>query len=146
VRALAAVEIALGVAVMVAPAPAPEAVLAGLYGMFAGAGAVLRRRGAGCGCFGGGGSRAVGVRAGGLGAGGSGAGGSGAGEAPVSVAQVLLSWALALVCAAGVTWPPHRLGWALARPVLALGIAGCLYAVVLAYTQLPLAWGAWRAR
>jgi hypothetical protein len=124
-RALGAVELAAGIAVLVAPGRATVAVLGALYVAFAGAGAALLGRGVGCGCFGFGGD---------------------APEQPVSVAHVLLSGALALVCAAGVLWPPHGLTWAVARPVLAIGVAGCTYAALLAYTQLPTAWGAWRTR
>jgi hypothetical protein len=125
VRIMCGLELAAGACGLVVPGPPSVAVLAAVYGTFGGAGAALRRRGAGCGCFG-----ETGGETG----------------APPSVAHVLLSGALALTCAAGVAWPPHRVGWALTRPVLALGIAGCVYAIVLAYTQLPLAWGAWRAR
>lgn len=125
VRALGCVELAAGAAVLVAPAgPLPDSVLAALYATFAGASAVLRRRGAGCGCFGETG---------------------GEGES-VSAAHVALSAVLALVCAAGAVWSPHGAGWALTRPVLALGISGCTWAAVLAYTELPVAWGAWRTR
>jgi hypothetical protein len=63
----------------------------------------------------------------------------------VSAAHVALSGTLAAVCAAGAVWPAHGAGWAIGRPALALGIAGCVYALVLAYTVLPVAWGAWRA-
>ncbi len=123
VRSLSAVELAVGVAVLAVPGRAPVAVLAGLYVTFGSAGAALRGRGVACGCF----------------------GGSAPGE-PVSLAHVMLSGALALVCAAGAVWPPHGLTWTAARPVLAIGIIGCTYAAVLAYTQLPVAWGAWRTR
>ncbi len=128
VWALCAVELAVGVAVLVAPGRASAGVLAGVYVTFGSAGAALRGRGVGCGCFG-------------L----DGLDGD-AREEPVSLAHVVLSCALALVCAAGVLWPPHGLTWAVARPVLAVGVAGCTYAALLAYTQLPVAWGAWRAR
>jgi hypothetical protein len=133
VRALCGLELAAGACGLVVPGPPSVAVLAGVYGTFGGGGAALRRRGAECGCFGETGDETDGETGGEAGA-------------PPSVAHVLLSGALALMCAAGVVWPPHRVGWALARPVLALGIAGCVYAIVLAYTQLPVAWGAWRAR
>jgi hypothetical protein len=127
VRAVAGLELVVGVTVLVAPTSVPVAVLAGLYGTFAGAGAALRVRGVGCGCFG------------------AGAAG-GADDAVVSVAHVALSAVLAAVCAAGAAWPGHAADWAVTRPALAVGIAGCVYALVLAYTQLPVAWGAWRAR
>jgi Methylamine utilisation protein MauE len=123
VRMLGCVELAAGAAVLVAPAgPLPEAVLAALYGVFAGASAALWRRGAGCGCFG------------------------QSEDESVSAAHVGLSGVLALVCVAGAVWPPHGAEWTLTRPVLALGIAGSTWAAVLAYTQLPVAWGAWRPR
>lgn len=119
VRALSVVEVAVGVAVLAAPGRATVAVLAGLYVTFGSAGAALRGRP--CGCF-------------------------GEDEVPVTGSHVALSAALALVCAAGALWPPHGVAWAVGRPVLTIGIAGCTYAAVLAYTQLPTAWGAWRAR
>jgi hypothetical protein len=119
VRALSVVEVAVGVAVLAAPGRATVAVLAGLYVTFGSAGAALRGRP--CGCF-------------------------GADDVPVTAAHVVLSGVLAVVCAAGALWPPHGIAWAVARPVLAIGIAGCTYAALLAYTQLATAWGAWRAR
>jgi len=119
VRALALVELALGVGALVAAPPWPAVALAALYGAFALLGIALQRRDAACGCF-------------------------GAAEAPVSAAQWLLSAALAVVCAAAAAWRAHGVGWMLSRPVLGVGVAGCVYAVVLVYTWLPMAWGAWR--
>jgi hypothetical protein len=84
------------------------------------------RRGAACGCFGG-------------------------DDTPATAAHVWLSAALALAAAAGVAWPPRGTGWLLTGSpgvagALALGIAGAAYATVLAYTELPEAWSAWRPR
>lgn len=121
VRALCGLEMALGGAALLRPDPVPTAGLVALYAVFAGAAVLLRARQSACGCF-------------------------GSGEVPASAIHVLLSSVLALVCAAGALWPAHRLAWTLTRPVLALGIAGCVYAAVLAYTQLPPAWGAWHPR
>jgi hypothetical protein len=122
VRALCGLELAIGAGALVAPGRVSLSVLAGLYGTFVGAGAALQGRGpgVGCGCF-------------------------GESAAPVTAGHVAISAALALTCACGALWPPHGVVWVLERPVLAVGIAGCLYALMLAYTRLPVAWGAWRA-
>ncbi len=124
VWALCGVELAAGAGALLAPAPASLAVLAGLYVTFAGAGAALRGRGVGCGCF----------------------GDDGGGMVPVSIGHVAICAALAITCAAGGLWPPHGTAWVLERPVLALGIAGCVYALAIAFVELPVAWGAWRAQ
>jgi hypothetical protein len=126
VRALAVLELALGGAALLAPSPLPAAALAGLYAAFALVTIVLQRRQATCGCF-------------------------GAGDASATTAGWLLSATLALVCAAAARWAPHGLAWMLGRPAplaaaLAFGIGGSAYATVVAYTQLPVAWGAWSAR
>jgi hypothetical protein len=120
-RVLCAVELAIAAGALVAPGRVSVSVLAGLYGTFAGGGAALRSRGVGCGCFGGSGG-------------------------VVTAGHVAISGALALTCAGGAFWPPHGAVWVLERPVLAVGVAGCVYAIVLAYVELPAAWGAWRAR
>jgi hypothetical protein len=132
VRTLAAGELVLGGWCAVDPTRAAAAVLAGAYVTFAGVAAVLvRRRAAGCGCF-------------------------GERETPVSAVHWLSSATLgAVALAATVAWPegPGQrpgpgLGWVLSRPVpsaaiLLAGIAAALYATVLVYTELPAAWAAW---
>jgi hypothetical protein len=126
VRAFSAAEVALGVWCLVAPAGAAAGALACCYAAFAVISLLLVRRRASCGCF-------------------------GEGEAPASIAQPLISGVLAMVCVLATVGAPHGIGWMLARPaghaaVLLLGIAGLAYATVLAYTQLPAAWGAWSTR
>ncbi|HWF73935.1 MAG TPA: MauE/DoxX family redox-associated membrane protein [Solirubrobacteraceae bacterium] len=124
IRILAGAELAVAALVLLAPGRAACALLAATYGVLALVAGALARRGAACGCFGG-------------------------GDAPATAAHVALSAALALVAAAAVAWPAHGIAWLLrgtpgvAGP-LALGIAGAAYATVLAYTELPAAWTAWR--
>ena len=70
---------------------------------------------------------------------------------PATAAHVSLSAVLALVAVTGVVWPARGIAWLLGSTPgvvapLALGIAGAAYATVLAYTELPSAWGAWRPR
>jgi hypothetical protein len=126
IRVFAAAEVALGVWCLVAPGAGAAAPLACSYGGFAAISVLLVRRRAACGCF-------------------------GEGEAPASLAQPLISAVLAAVCVVATVEAPHGIGWMLDRPaghatVLLLGIAASAYATVLAYTQLPAAWGAWSAR
>jgi hypothetical protein len=97
-----------------------------MYVLLALTAAVLARRGAACGCF-------------------------GDDDAPATAAHVSLSAVLALVAVTGVVWPARGIAWLLGSTPgvvapLALGIAGAAYATVLAYTELPSAWGAWRPR
>jgi hypothetical protein len=54
--------------------------------------------------------------------------------------------ALVAVAAVASARAPHGLAWLVARPVLLIGIAGAAYAVVLAYTELPILWSAWSGR
>jgi hypothetical protein len=126
IRVLASAELALAALVLLVPGRPACALLATAYaglGLVAG---VLARRGAACGCFGG-------------------------GDTPAGAAHVSLSTAFALAAAGGVVWPAHGFAWMLrgtpgvAAP-LAVGIAGAAYATVLAYTELPSAWSAWRPR
>jgi hypothetical protein len=126
VRAFATAEAALGAWCLFHPVALAAGALAGLYAMFSGLALLLARRRSSCGCF-------------------------GEGDAPASIVQSLLSAALALIALAAIAAPPHGIGWILARPittttVLLLGIAGSTYAAVLAYTELPAAWGSWSAR
>lgn len=126
VRALAAFELVLGGWCVAAPSPGAAALLGALYAGFAVVALLLARRRASCGCF-------------------------GDSDAPASALQSLLSLALAALGAAGALSTPHGAGWVLDRGpasagVLAAGIAGCAYAIVVAYTELPVAWAAWGAR
>jgi hypothetical protein len=111
---------------LLAPGRATSALLAVAYALLALLAARLASRGAGCGCF-------------------------GEDETPATATHVWLSVALALVAAAGIASPPHGIAWLLsgspdvAGP-LAFGIAGAVYATVIAYTELPSAWSAWRPR
>ena len=126
VRLLGAAELALAAWCLIDPAPVRAAALGGCYVAFALASAKLGQRRAACGCFGG-------------------------HEQPASLGQSAISGALAAVSFAGAAVTPHDAGWVLSQSaeqatVLSAGIAGCAYALVLAYTQLPSAWGAWNAR
>jgi Mg/Co/Ni transporter MgtE len=118
VRAIALGEIALGGWAVVRPeAPAALAVAA-VYGAFAVVAWLLASREASCGCF-------------------------GEREHPASLAQSVLSIALASAAGLAAIWRPRGLSWLATHPVVALGVAGAAYATVLAYTVLPLAWSAW---
>jgi hypothetical protein len=123
VRALAVGEFALGAACLVHPTRITAAVLAAAYVMFAGVAAVLAARRVPCGCFGG-------------------------DENPVSRGHAMLNASLGLVAAAAVFASPRGLGWLASQPgfggaVLAAGVAGATYAVVLVYSEVPRAWAAW---
>ena len=122
VRVFAALELAVGLWAGLDPSPTAAVAVAGTFLILAAVAALLARH-TSCGCF-------------------------GEGEAPASKLQPLLSVGLAAIAAVAAAWPPHGLGWVLARPpataaALLLGIAGAAYATVLAYTELPAAWGAW---
>jgi hypothetical protein len=126
VRLLGGVEVLLGAWCLLAPGVASSVALGSCYAAFAGVSLALARRRAACGCF-------------------------GVSEHSASPAQVGISGVLAAVCFAAALAAPHGVVWVLGRPagqavVLLIGIAGCAYATVLAYTQLPAAWGAWSAR
>jgi hypothetical protein len=123
IRAYALAELALGVWALVAAGPIISALMAAAYAGFAAITATLARRGAACGCFG---SEAT----------------------PASPIQPLLSGALALVSALSAIAGSHGAAWILHRPpataaVLMVGIAGAVYGVVLAYSELPLLWRSW---
>jgi hypothetical protein len=126
VRLIAAGELALAALVLLAPDRAASGLLAATYALLALIAHRLTRRGAACGCF-------------------------GEDDTPATDAHVWLSATIALLAGAGVAWPPHGIAWLLtgspgAIGPLALGIAGAAYATVIAYTQLPAAWSAWRPR
>ncbi len=123
IRALAAGEVALGLAGAVDPMPALGVALAIAYALFAAVAAVLMRRRVACGCF-------------------------GEDDFPVSAGHWIASALLGTLVLAAAVAGPRGLGWLLERPApqavaLLIGIAGGLYATVLVYTVVPRAWGAW---
>lgn len=126
VRLAAGAELALGVWAAAAPSAPSALAMTFAYLGFAALALVLSRRHAACGCF-------------------------GESDTPASVAQALLSVAIAACLAAAAAWPPGGVGWVFARPAaaavtLAIGLVACVYGVVIAYTQLPAAWAAWEPR
>ena len=123
IRALAAGEVALGLACAVDPTPALGVALAIVYALFAAVAAVLMRRRVACGCF-------------------------GEDDFPVSAGHWIASALLGTLVLVAAVAGPRGLGWLLERPApqavaLLIGIAGALYATVLVYTVVPRAWGAW---
>jgi hypothetical protein len=126
IRTFATAELALGAYAALSASVVAAVGVASLYAGFAGLTLVLHRRHAACGCF-------------------------GAGEAPASPGQSAISAALAATAAATAIWHAHGLRWIVSRPPgtaapLALGIAGAVFALVVAYSELPAAWSAWSAR
>jgi hypothetical protein len=123
VRGVACGEVVLGAACALWPTRPLAVALAVVYGLFSLVAVGLMRRGVSCGCF-------------------------GDNDLPVSLAHVIASELLGALAVGAALTGPRDLGWVLARPaatavVLLIGIAGALYATVLVYTQLPLAWTAW---
>jgi hypothetical protein len=123
VRAVAAAELTIGVAALIAPATATALAVAAAYATFAVVATRLAALRASCGCF-------------------------GESEAAASPVQALLSGALAVMALVAAAAPPGGLHWVLAQPaataaIVILGLAGGVYGLVIAYTQLPSAWGAW---
>jgi hypothetical protein len=118
VRLAATVEVALAGWCVVSPGRWPAVALAAAYAGFTAVAALVARRRASCGCFGGG--------------------------AEVSAIHLVLSALLGLICAAAAVWTPPDVLAAGSVP-LAVGVAGAAYALVLAYTELPAAWSAWWA-
>lgn len=126
VRTLALAELTLGVIALIAPSTPSALILVGAYAAFAVVATRLAALRASCGCFGESGTAA-------------------------SPAQALLSAALAGVAVAAAISPPGGIGWILDQPgaqalTLVVGVIGCVYGLVIAYTQLPSAWGAWSVR
>ncbi len=126
IRGFAMVEIALGAWAALAPTRAGAAALAALYLAFSGLSVVLARRSAACGCF-------------------------GEGDAPASPVQALLSAGLATIAIVAAASPPHGIAWLMGQQAwfaatMLIAAGGAVYATVAAYTDLPLAWGAWSAR
>jgi hypothetical protein len=123
VRLFALAELALGVFSLISPNRFTAAAVCLVFLLFTVLSALLASRASSCGCF-------------------------GADDAPATVFQSLLSAAFALAAAGACAWPPHGLQWITGRSpglsaVLLGGIAAAAYATVLAYTELPAAWGAW---
>ncbi len=126
VRALGALELLLGCYSLIAPGVETAAAMAAAYAVFAVVARLLVSRRASCGCF-------------------------GESELPASMTQSLLSAGLAALCVGAAVHAPASLLWMLARPVslaaaLVISLAGCAYAMVVAYTLLPSAWAAWSPR
>jgi len=125
IRTLALGEIVAGAACVLHPAALTAGAMACLYAAFCVVSFVLVRQGASCGCFG--------------------------AESTASLLQTALSASLASLALIAAVTPPHGVGWLLTRPpafliVIGFGLAGSAYATVLAYTELPRAWGAWSTR
>jgi uncharacterized membrane protein YphA (DoxX/SURF4 family) len=125
VRALATVELAIGVWCALDGSAAAAFAVACLYAAFTVAAVLLSRRHSSCGCF-------------------------GAEELPASLWQGVLSAGLGTVALAGALAGAHGLQWVLDRSAfeaatILTGIAGAAYATVLAYTLLPQAWTSWSA-
>lgn len=126
VRALGALEVTLGCYSLIAPGAVVAAIMAAAYTVFAVVARLLVSRRASCGCF-------------------------GESELPASTAQSLLSTVLAALCVLAAVRAPSSFLWMLARPAglaaaLVVALAGCAYAIVVAYTLLPSAWAAWSPR
>ena len=123
VRAIAGGELLIAAACLLRPSAVCAALLALVYAGFGGFSTLLANTHSSCGCV-------------------------GESEAPASLIQSVLSAVIAIALLAVAFAPPHGIGWLLAREpasavALALGIAGCAYAIVLAYRELPQAWNAW---
>ena len=126
IRLFAVGEFVLGAWGAVAPSRPVAIVMALLYAGFAVFTVVLSRRGASCGCF-------------------------GVTEVSASPLQAGISAAFALVCGWVAIDGAHGVPWIVGRAplqalVLGLGIATAVFATVVAYTELPAAWGAWSRR
>jgi hypothetical protein len=127
VRALAVVEVAVGLSALVDPRPLAAGAMALLYAGFCGFSLLLARRRAECGCF-------------------------GESDAPASSVQSAMSAVLSGVALAALAGGVHGIGWLLGNAgigqgaVAVAGIAAAAYATVLVYTELPRAWAAWGGR
>jgi hypothetical protein len=123
IRIFAAGELALAAVALVTASAWSSVLMAVLYAAFAVLTLRLARAGAACGCF-------------------------GAEESPASGVQSLLSAALSVLAVLSALGGAHAAGWILQRPlgtlaVLALGTAGLVYGIVLAYSELPSRWQSW---
>jgi hypothetical protein len=126
VRAIAAAELILGATALAAPGRGVALVVAGAYAGFAVVALRPASLRAACGCF-------------------------GESDAPASSVQAVLSAVIAGAALGAAASPPGGLGWLAAHPAgtavaLALGLGGCVYGLVIAYTELPSAWAAWEAQ
>jgi hypothetical protein len=126
VRAFAAYELALGAYAALSASTLAAIAVAATYAGFAGLTLVLHRRRASCGCF-------------------------GTEGAPASPSQSAISAVLAATGAATAIWHAHGISWIVSRSpatvvALAFGIGGAVFALVVAYSELPAAWSAWSAR
>jgi hypothetical protein len=123
VRGFAAGEVCLGLWALVGPGFPAGLIVAIVYAAFAATTLILARRGAACGCFGAEGNDA-------------------------SPLQSALSAVLAVVAAVSAATGVHSAAWLLhhspaTTAVLVLGAGAAVYAVVLAYSALPLLWRSW---
>jgi hypothetical protein len=123
VRGFAAGELILGAWSLISPNRLTAAAVCVVFVLFTVLSALLARRASSCGCF-------------------------GTDDTPATALQSLLSAGFALAAAAACAWPPHGLNWIAGRSpglgaALLAGVAAAAYATVLAYTELPAAWGAW---
>lgn len=126
VRVAAAIEFAVGFGTVLTGGRPAALALAVVYAVFAAMTVRLAQQRASCGCF-------------------------GSGDAPSGRSQLALSLGLMALAAAAAIWPPDGIGWVLARApgyaiTLLAGVGGCIYALTIAYTQLPAAWAAWSGR
>lgn len=126
VALIAAGELGLGLGAVLAPGRLLAFLIAVAYAGFGFVAARLVSLQASCGCF-------------------------GESEASASPVQAVLSISLAAVAIGATVWPPGGAGWVLGHPpgeavTLLIGVTGCVYGLVVAYTQLGRAWGAWSAR
>jgi hypothetical protein len=123
VRAGALAELTLGVGVLGVGGALLIGALSAAYAGLSVLAVVLARRRVTCGCF-------------------------GAPDSPATGWHAALSAVLA-ACAGVAAGHVHPLAWWAPHPaalLLATGTVACAYAVVLAYTALPAAWGAWGPR
>jgi hypothetical protein len=123
VRIFAAGETALAAVALVTASAWSSVLMAVLYAGFSVLTLRLARAGAACGCF-------------------------GAEESPASGLQSVLSAALSGLALLSALGGAHAAGWILHRPyatlaVLVIGAAGLVYAIVLAYSELPSRWQSW---
>jgi hypothetical protein len=126
IRCFAACELALGMYAALSGSTLAAIAMAATYAGFAGLTLLLHRRHAACGCF-------------------------GSEGAPASPAQSAISAVLAAVAAAAAISHAHDLSWIVSRSAvtaasLLIGIGGAVFALVVAYSDLPVAWSAWSAR
>jgi len=126
VRAAAGAEVVLGGLSLAIGGRVAALVLALAYAGFAGLTVRLAEERAACGCF-------------------------GSADAPSGRAQLALSLGLMALAAAAAVWPAGGIGWVLGHSAgyastLLVGVGGCIYALAIAYTQLPAALAAWSGR